>query len=192
MRRTKVERKTKETDIKIDLNIDGKGECNISTGIKFFDHLLSSFAVHGKFDLNITAAGDDEHHIIEDVGIVLGHALKKSLIEKEFIYRFGHAIVPMDDSLAIVAIDLSGRSYLVFNAKFSAERIGGVNTEMIKHFLELFASNASININVRAEGENDHHKGEAIFKSLALALNEATRIDQRGKSAPSTKGTLYG
>lgn len=192
MRKTKIERKTKETDIKIDLNIDGKGDYNISTGIKFFDHLLSSFAIHGKFDLNLTASGDYEHHIIEDVGIVLGKALKESLIENEGIRRFGHAIVPMDDSLAIVAIDLSGRSYLVFNAKFSAENIGDIKTEMIKHFLETFASNASININARVDGENDHHKGEALFKSLALALNEATRINQRGKSAPSTKGILYG
>ena len=192
MRKTKIERKTKETDIKIDLNIEGKGDYNISTGIKFLDHLLSSFTVHGKFDLKLTASGDDEHHIIEDVGIVLGQALKKSLSEEENICRFGHAIVPMDDSLAIVAIDISGRSYLVFNAEFSAAKIGDIKTEMIKHFLEAFASNASININVRVEGENDHHKGEALFKSLALALNEATRINQRGKSAPSTKGMLYG
>ncbi len=192
MRKTKIERKTKETDIEIDLNIDGKGEYNISTSLKFFDHLLSSFAIHGKFDLKLTASGDNKHHIIEDVGIVLGQALKKSLVENEGIHRFGHAIVPMDDSLATVAIDLSGRSYLVFNAKFSAENIGDIKTEMIKHFLETFASNARININARVDGENDHHKGEALFKSLALALNEATRINQRGKSAPSTKGILYG
>jgi imidazoleglycerol-phosphate dehydratase len=192
MRKNKMERKTKETDIKIDLNIDGKGDYNISTGIKFFDHLLSSFAVHGKFDLKLTASGDDEHHIIEDVGIVLGQALKKSLREDKGIRRFGHAIVPMDDSLAIVAIDLSGRSYLVFNAKFSADNIGDIKTEMIKHFLETFANNAGININARIDGKNDHHKGEALFKSLALALNEATRINQRGKGTPSTKGILYG
>ncbi len=192
MRKTKMERKTKETDIKIDLNLDGKGDYNISTSLKFFDHLLSSFAVHGKFDLKLTASGDDEHHIIEDVGIVLGQALKKSLIENEGIRRFGYAMVPMDDSLATVAVDLSDRSYLVFNAKFSAENMGDIKTEMIRHFLETFASNARININARLEGENDHHKGEALFKSLALALKEATRIDQRAKSVPSTKGTLYG
>ncbi|MDI6859356.1 MAG: imidazoleglycerol-phosphate dehydratase HisB [Methanocellales archaeon] len=189
MRKAKMERKTKETDIKIDLNIDGKGDYDVNTGIKFFDHLLSSFAVHGKFDLRIKASGDDEHHIVEDVGIVLGQALKKSLSEREGIRRFGHAIVPMDDSLAMVAIDLSGRSYLVFNAKFSAANIGDMSTEMMEHFLESFASNAGININVRVEGGNDHHKGEALFKALALALNEAT---QRRKSAPSTKGMLYG
>ncbi|NYT00936.1 MAG: imidazoleglycerol-phosphate dehydratase HisB [Methanocellales archaeon] len=192
MRKTKMERKTKETDIEIDLNIDGKGEYNISTSLKFFDHLLSSLAIHGKFDLKLAASGDDEHHIIEDVGIVLGQALKKSLRENEGIRRFGHAIVPMDDSLAIVAIDISGRSYLVFNAKFSAENIGDIKTEMIKHFLETFVSNARININVRVDGEDDHHKSEALFKSLALALNEATRINQRIKSVPSTKGILYG
>lgn len=190
-RKVKLNRKTKETDIEIKLDIDGKGEATIDTGLKFFDHMLNSFSRHGFFDLDITCKGDievDDHHTIEDVGILLGECFKKALDDKVGIERMGYAIVPMDEALATTAVDISGRNYTVFDAKFQYQYIGDVNSQNVKHFMESFANSAMINVNIKAEGENDHHICEAIFKSLARALNDATRITH--DQLLTTKGKL--
>ncbi len=190
-REATLERKTKETDIKIHLNIDGEGKSNINTGLKFFDHMLTSFSKHGFFDLDIEAIGDidvDDHHTIEDVGILLGECFKKALNDKIGINRMGYSILPMDEALATVAVDISGRNYLVFNADFTYQKIGDINSQNVKHFFESFANNSLMNINIKAEGENDHHICEAIFKALARALNDATRITH--DQLLTTKGKL--
>ncbi|MBE6493508.1 MAG: imidazoleglycerol-phosphate dehydratase HisB [Methanosphaera stadtmanae] len=190
-REATLERKTKETDIKIYLNIDGEGKSNINTGLKFFDHMLTSFSKHGFFDLDIEAIGDidvDDHHTIEDVGILLGECFKKALHDKTGINRMGYSILPMDEALATVAVDISGRNYLVFNANFTYQKIGDINSQNVKHFFESFANNALININIKAEGENDHHICEAIFKALARALNDAAKITH--DQLLTTKGKL--
>lgn len=190
-REATLERKTKETEIKIHLNIDGEGKSNINTGLKFFDHMLTSFSKHGFFDLDIEASGDidvDDHHTIEDVGILLGECFKKALNDKIGINRMGYSILPMDEALATVAVDISGRNYLVFNADFTYQKIGDINSQNVKHFFESFANNSLININIKAEGENDHHICEAIFKALARALNDATKITH--DQLLTTKGKL--
>lgn len=190
-REATLERKTKETDIKIHLNIDGEGKSNINTGLKFFDHMLTSFSKHGFFDLDIEAIGDidvDDHHTIEDVGILLGECFKKALNDKIGINRMGYSILPMDEALATVAVDISGRNYLVFNADFTYQKIGDINSQNVKHLFESFANNSLMNINIKAEGENDHHICEAIFKALARALNDATRITH--DQLLTTKGKL--
>ncbi len=190
-REATLKRKTKETDIKIYLNLDGEGKSNIDTGLKFFDHMLTSFSKHGFFDLNIKAVGDidvDDHHTIEDVGILLGKCFKEALNDKIGINRMGYSILPMDEALATVAVDISGRNYLVFNADFEYQNIGDVNSQNIKHFFESFANNSLININIKSEGENDHHICEAIFKALARALNDATKITH--DQLLTTKGKL--
>lgn len=187
----KLSRKTKETDIKIELNIDGTGKSNIDTGLKFFDHMLESFSKHGFFDLNIKAVGDidvDDHHTVEDTGILLGECFKEALGDKKGIERMGYSIVPMDESLAQVAVDISGRNYTVFDAKFKFQKIGDISSENVKHFFESFANNGLMNINIKAEGENDHHICEAIFKALARSLNNATQITH--DQILSTKGKL--
>lgn len=187
----KLNRKTKETDIEITLNIDGNGNSSIDTGLKFLDHMLESFSRHGFFDLKIKAMGDidvDDHHTVEDTGLLLGECFKKALGDKKGINRMGYSIVPMDESLATVAVDISGRSYTVFDAQFEYQSIGDINSQNVKHFLETFASTGLMNINIKAEGENDHHICEAIFKSLARALNDATRITH--DQILSTKGKL--
>lgn len=187
----KLSRKTKETDIKIELNIDGTGKSNIDTGLKFFDHMLESFNKHGFFDLNIKAVGDidvDDHHTVEDTGILLGECFKEALGDKKGIERMGYSIVPMDESLAQVAVDISGRNYTVFDAKFKFQKIGDISSENVKHFFESFANNGLMNINIKAEGENDHHICEAIFKALARSLNNATQITH--DQILSTKGKL--
>lgn len=187
----KLSRKTKETDIKIELNIDGTGKSNIDTGLKFFDHMLESFSKHGFFDLNIKAVGDidvDDHHTVEDTGILLGECFKEALEDKKGIERMGYSIVPMDESLAQVAVDISGRNYTVFDAKFKFQKIGDISSENVKHFFESFANNGLMNINIKAEGENDHHICEAIFKALARSLNNATQITH--DQILSTKGKL--
>lgn len=187
----KLSRKTKETDIKIELNIDGTGKSNIDTGLKFFDHMLESFSKHGFFDLNIKAVGDidvDDHHTVEDTGILLGECFKEALGDKKGIERMGYNIVPMDESLAQVAVDISGRNYTVFDAKFKFQKIGDISSENVKHFFESFANNGLMNINIKAEGENDHHICEAIFKALARSLNNATQITH--DQILSTKGKL--
>lgn len=187
----KLERKTNETDIKIELNLDGNGNSSIDTGLKFFDHMLESFTRHGFFDLKIKVDGDidvDDHHTVEDTGLLLGECFKKALGDKVGINRMGYAIVPMDESLATVAVDISGRNYTVFKAPFKFQYIGDINSQNVKHFIESFANTSLMNINIKAEGENDHHICEVIFKSLARALNDATRITH--DQILSTKGTL--
>lgn len=193
MRRSKSNRRTKETEIDIRFDIDGSGEINVDTGIPFFDHILGSFATHGIFDLTLKASGDlevDSHHTVEDVGICLGEALDKSLGDKKKIRRFGSASIPMDDSIAICAMDIGGRGYLVFDAEFTSDKVGGMSTQLVEHFLHSFAYRAGINLNIKAEGKDDHHIVEAIFKALGVSLDGATQIDERRKSIPSTKGSL--
>lgn len=187
----KLSRKTKETDIEIKLNIDGTGSSNIDTGLKFFDHMLESFSRHGFFDLEIKVDGDievDDHHTIEDTGLLLGECFKEALGDKVGINRMGYSIVPMDESLATVAVDISGRNYTVFDSEFKYQYIGDINSQNIKHFFESFANSGLITINIKAEGENDHHKCEAIFKSIARALNTATQITH--DQLLTTKGKL--
>ena len=186
-----VSRKTSETDIKIKIDLDGNGEYNINTGINFFNHMLDSFAKHGMFDLDIEAIGDidiDDHHTVEDVGILLGEGFLKAIGDKKGIKRMSHAMVPMDDSLATVAVDISGRSYLSTNFEFNNAKIGDMTSDTIIHFFESFTSYAKVNISIEAKGSNDHHKAEAIFKAFAKALKEACKIEH--DSIPSTKGIL--
>jgi imidazoleglycerol-phosphate dehydratase len=190
-RESKIQRKTSETKINLELDLDGSGQYQVETEIHFLNHMLESFARHSLFDLKIEAEGDievDDHHIIEDVGILLGEALKDALGEKRGIRRMAHALVPMDESLAMVAVDLSDRSYTVLDLNLKTLRVGDLRTENVGHFLESLAQSAKINLHARTEGENDHHQVEALFKALAQALNDATRVvhDQ----LPSTKGVL--
>lgn len=187
-------RKTGETDIKCTINLDGQGKTNIDTGIGFFDHMLNSFARHGLFDLDITAKGDlyvDCHHTIEDVGIVLGTAIKQALANKSSIRRYGDIILPMDETLIMCAIDLSGRPYLVFDADFKADSVGYFDTQMVKEFFYAISYSAGMNLHIRKiSGDNDHHIIEGMFKAFAKALDEATLKDNRIKSVLSTKGAL--
>ncbi len=193
-RTSNIDRKTNETDINLSLNLDGKGKRTVSTGIGFFDHMLDLFAKHALFDLEIKATGDtnvDFHHTVEDVGICMGLAVKEALGEKAGIVRFSNVSVPMQESLANVAVDISGRSALVFNAKLDPKKIGDFDSELIKEFLEAFTVNAGLNLHVNVPyGENAHHIAEAIFKGIAKALDRATRIDERTDEVPSTKGVL--
>ncbi len=190
-RKVKLSRKTRETDITIELNIDGNGESNIDTGLKFLDHMLESFSKHGFFDLKVKAVGDievDDHHTVEDIALLLGECFKEALNDKKGINRMGFSIVPMDESLAQVAVDISGRNYTVFDAEFKYQKIGDISSENVKHFIESFANTGLMNINIKAEGENDHHICEAIFKALARSLNSATKITH--DQILSTKGKL--
>ncbi len=193
-RTSNINRKTSETTIKLSLNLDGEGKRTISTGIGFFDHMLDLLAKHALFDLDIKASGDTEvdyHHTVQDVGICLGQAVKEALGDKAGIIRFANVSVPMQESLANVAIDISGRSALVFNAKLDTKKIGDFDTELIKEFLEAFSVNAGINLHVDVPyGENAHHISEAVFKGVAKALDRATRMDERTDEVPSTKGVL--
>ena len=192
MREASLMRKTKETDIELSLFIDGTGESTIDTGIGFFDHMLTLFARHGDFDLDVKCDGDlhvDAHHSIEDIGIVLGKALKEALGDKDGIRRYGSALIPMDESLAEVALDLSGRSYLVFNADFTTDRIGEYPTEMTEEFFRAVADNAGMTLHINLRyGKNNHHIAEAIFKAFGHALKDAVSLDGRG--VLSTKGVL--
>ena len=195
MRTSTISRKTSETDITFSLNLDGSGKANIATGVGFLDHMLRHIAVHGLFDLEVKASGDldiDPHHTVEDVGIVLGQAFDQALGDRKGIVRMGSAYVPMDESLAFVAIDLSGRPYAVIQAEWHTPSIGLLPTALIPHFLESFAFNSRINLHARVEyGRDDHHQAEALFKALGRALDAATLIDPRRiGSVPSTKGTL--
>ncbi len=192
MRTSSVSRQTKETSISIELNLDGNGTSKITTGIGFLDHMLTSFAKHGLFDLNVKATGDlnvDDHHMVEDIGIVLGEAFGKALGDKSKIERFGHALIPMDEALSVVAVDVSGRGYSMFKAEFASEMIGNYSTRMTRHFIDSFARSAGITVNVRIEGEDDHHMVESMFKALGVALWMATRKNEK-RGVPSTKGTL--
>ncbi|MFA6532727.1 MAG: imidazoleglycerol-phosphate dehydratase HisB [Patescibacteria group bacterium] len=194
-RSVKIERKTNETEVSIGLNIDGVGNRKIETPVGFLNHMLDLFAKQGLFDLNIKATGDmfiDEHHTVEDVGIVLGQAFYKAIGDKKGISRHGFFILPMDEVLATVAIDFAGRYAFTFNCNFKREKIGDLSTELIYDFLDGFAQNAKINLYIKVEnGRNDHHKAEAIFKALAKAVRMACEIDERASlTVPSTKGVL--
>jgi len=182
-RKFEVSRKTGETDITLSINIDGSGKSNISTGVGFFDHMLNLFAKHGLFDLDVKAKGDleiDAHHTVEDVGIVLGQAIKQALGEKKSIRRYGSSFVPMDEALVLVALDLSGRPYLVFDAELKCEKLGNMETELVEEFFRAVAFNAGITLHVKAlYGSNTHHIIEAMFKAFGRALDDATRKDDR-------------
>lgn len=184
-----VKRETKETNISLECNIDGTGKYKINTGIKMFDHLLSQLAQHGRFDLKISASGDDQHHLAEDVAICLGRALSEALGEKRGIIRMADATVPMDDALAMVTVDISGRGYSVLELPFNDNDMFGFPTDLVRHFLQSLASEAKLNLHARIiSGTNDHHKAEALFKALGRALDMATRIDERIRGTlPSTK-----
>ncbi len=187
-----IKRESKETKVSLELKLDGSGQWQISTGIKMFDHLLSQMAQHGRFDLKITASGDDQHHVAEDVAICLGKVLSEALGEKRSIIRMGDAAVPMDDAIAAVAVDISGRGYTVLDLPFTDNDMRGFATDLIRHFLESLAIEARLNLHARIlYGSNDHHKAEALFKALGRALDIATRVDERlsGK-LPTTKGLL--
>lgn len=195
MRKTKIERKTKETDIKIELNIDGRGKYDIKNPIGFLTHSLENFAKHGLFDIKMKAAGDldvDQHHLVEDCGIVLGQAFKKALGDKKGISRAGYFVYPMDEALAVVAVDISGRPYLQFDAKFKRRFCGDLDTDLIEDFFYGFAANLGANLVVRMPyGRNDHHKIEAIFKAFGKAVKMACEKDKRAKGIlPSTKGKI--
>ena len=187
-----IKRETKETSISLELNIDGSGRCEINTGIKMFDHLLSQVAQHGRFDIKIAAKGDDQHHLVEDVAICLGKAFGEALGEKRGIVRMADTAVPMDDALATVAVDISGRAYTVLDLPFTKNDMAGFPTDLIRHFLESLAIEAKVNLHAMvAYGTNDHHKAEALFKALGRALDIATRIDERiSGELPTTKELL--
>lgn len=189
-----VTRKTSETEIYIKINLDGTGENLIDTGIGFFDHMLRSFAKHGFFDLEVKVKGDlfvDCHHTIEDTGIVLGEAIKKALQDKKGIKRYGSMMLPMDETLVLCAIDLSGRPYLVFNGDFTTDRVGYFDTEMVKEFFYAVSYSCGMNLHIKQlDGTNNHHIIEAMFKAFAKALDEAAMVDPRIKDVLSTKGTL--
>ena len=189
-----VKRQTKETNIDLELNLDGTGKWEITTGIKMFDHLLSQLAQHGVFDMKLSATGDDQHHLAEDVAICLGKAFSEALGEKRGIVRMADASVPLDDALATVALDIGGRGYTVLELPFSNNDMFGFPTDLIRHFLESFAIEARLNLHAKvAYGTNDHHKAEALFKALGRALDTATKIDERiSGELPSTKDLLEG
>ncbi|TLD40991.1 MAG: Imidazoleglycerol-phosphate dehydratase [Candidatus Jettenia ecosi] len=193
-RRAMIQRKTKETQIELMVNLDGEGNSHINTGIGFLDHMLDLLTKHALFDIDIKAVGDrnvDDHHTVEDVGICLGQGIKEALGDKKGIRRFSHASVPMQESLANIAIDISGRSAMVFHALFPTEKIGNFDAELIEEFLEALSTNAGINLHVNVSyGTNAHHIAEAIFKGLATALKDAMSTDTRRKDIPSTKGIL--
>lgn len=187
-------RKTKETDISLHLNLDGTGSSSIHTGIGFFDHMLDGFARHGLFDLKVNVAGDlavDCHHTIEDTGIVLGNAIKEVVGDKKGIRRYGSCILPMDETLVLCAVDLSRRPYLVFDGEFTTDRVGYMDTEMVKEFFYAISYTAGMNLHIRVlSGGNNHHMIEAMFKAFAKALDQATVIDPRITDILSTKGSL--
>ncbi len=194
MSETIITRVTRETNITLSLDLDGSGRAQIETGIGFFDHMLALFAGHGLFDLAVAAHGDlhiDEHHTVEDVGICLGKAISQGLGDRSGIVRTAHSYVPMDETLALVAVDLGGRPYCVFEATWHTPRIGGLGTDLIGHFFESVAIHAAMNLHARVlYGRNDHHQCEALFKAFARALDASTRHDPRRAGVPSTKGTL--
>lgn len=194
MRQATVERKTAETEIVLTLSVDGSGKADIHTGIGFLDHMLTLFAGHGLFDLQVRANGDlvvDDHHTAEDVFICLGKALDQALGERRGIVRTAHSYVPMDEALALVALDLGGRPYCVFEAEFATPRAGQLGTDLIFHLFESLAVHGRLNLHARVlYGRNDHHKIEALFKALARALDAATQLDPRRQGVPSTKGTV--
>ena len=194
MRQGEIRRKTTETDVQVDLKLDGSGESTVDTGIGFFDHMLTLFARHGLFDLTVNCRGDlavDGHHSVEDVGIALGEAVRRALGDKAGIARYASFYVPMDEALAFVAVDISGRPFLVYDGGHMAPQIGAYDTELTEEFLRAFAFHAGITLHVKVlYGNNSHHKVEAVFKALGHALYEAVRVRGDIKGVLSTKGTL--
>jgi len=194
MRTATCVRKTKETEIKVTINLDGTGKNEIHTGIGFFDHMLDGMARHGLFDLRVEVKGDldvDCHHTVEDTGIVLGTAIKEAIGNKSGIKRYGHIIIPMDETLALCAVDLSGRPYLKFTADFTVPKLGELDTEMIREFFYAVSYSAMMNIHLKImDGDNNHHMAEALFKSFGKALDMATMAEPRIKEAWTTKGSL--
>ncbi len=189
-----VKRKTSETDIEIDLNLDGEGKFDICTKIPFLDHMLTQLAKHGLFDLKIKADGDveiDFHHTVEDIGIVLGKAFKKALKEKKGIRRYGSAYTPLDEALALVVADIAGRPYFVYKVDLPKEKIGEFDVELVEEFFQAFANNCGVTLHISLiYGNNLHHSVEAIFKAFAKAMDQGTSLDKRVKDIPSTKGSL--
>ena len=195
MRKAETVRKTGETDITLSLDIDGKGESEISSGVGFLDHMLTLFSRHGRFDLKLKCIGDtyvDDHHSTEDIAIALGSAFRKALGDKRGIKRYGDVILPMDEALVLASVDISGRSYLRFTSNFQTEKIGTFDVELLEDFFTSFAENAGITLHIRQlDGRNSHHIAEAMFKAVARALRKAVEIDERAKDEiPSTKGVL--
>jgi imidazoleglycerol-phosphate dehydratase len=188
-----VTRETAETEIEVTLELDGDGESTVDTGIGFFDHMLTAFATHGLFDLTVHCDGDleiDDHHTVEDVAITLGEAFTEALGEKRGIRRFADRRVPLDEAVASVVVDISGRPYYEFDGEFSQAEVGGMTSHMAGHFCRSLAMNAGLTLHCGVEGENAHHEIEALFKGLARALDDATRIDERRSDVASTKGEL--
>lgn len=195
MRKAETVRKTGETDITLSLDIDGKGKSEISSGVGFLDHMLTLFSRHGRFDLKLKCIGDtyvDDHHSTEDIAIALGSAFRKALGDKRGIKRYGDIILPMDEALVLVSVDISGRSYIRFTSNFQTEKIGTFDVELLEDFFTSFAENAGITLHIRQlDGRNSHHIAEAMFKAVARALRKAVEIDERAKDEiPSTKGVL--
>jgi imidazoleglycerol-phosphate dehydratase len=193
MRNGKQERETRETCIRVAVHLDEAGDVEVSTGIAFFDHMLQAMARHGRFGLNCQARGDldvDTHHTIEDVGIVLGQALRKAFGQGRGMTRFSHSIVPMDEALATVALDCGGRGYLVFEGAFAHPKVGGIEREIFEHFFYSLCIHGGITAHILFHGKNDHHQCEAVFKAFGIALEKATRISGDRNEIPSTKGTL--
>ncbi|MBC7964643.1 MAG: imidazoleglycerol-phosphate dehydratase HisB [Fuerstia sp.] len=195
-RSASITRNTAETQIELSLNLDGSGKSEISTGVGFFDHMLTLFARHGLFDLTVKAVGDlhvDHHHTVEDVGICLGRCLNQAIGDKKGIHRYGHSILPMEETLVTSAVDLSGRMALVYHVKFLTEKIGEFDTQLVQEFWTAVASNALMNLHLLLHhGSNSHLVAEAVFKSTARALRMAVSIDPRQHGVPSSKGTLHG
>ncbi len=197
MRQARIERKTNETEIAVDVNLDGSGAFSISTGIGFFDHMLEQLSRHSRIDITLRAKGDlhiDQHHTVEDCGIALGQAMAKAIGDKRGIKRYAHAYLPMDEALTRTALDISGRPYLIWRVKFPTEKIGSMDTELFREFFQAFAQNAGITLHMEAlYGENAHHIAESCFKGLARALRDAITIDEKmAGEIPSTKGQLGG
>jgi imidazoleglycerol-phosphate dehydratase len=188
-----VARETAETDVEVTLDLDGDGEATVDTGVGFLDHMLDSLATHALLDLTVSCDGDlavDDHHTVEDVAIALGEALGDALGGKRGIRRFADRTVPLDEAVAGVVVDVSGRPYFAFEGEFSQEAVGGMTSHMAQHFLRSLAMNAGLTLHASVDGENAHHETEALFKALARALDDATRLDERRADTPSTKGDL--
>ena len=194
MRSTTIDRTTGETEIHLTLELDGCGQAKVNTGIGFLDHMLTLFAHHGLFDLAVEAQGDlhvDAHHTAEDVAICLGQALDRALGNRAGIVRMAHSYVPMDEALGLVVVDLSGRPYVVIDITWNTATLGGLDTDLVRHFLETVAIHGRLNLHARVlYGRNDHHQAEALFKALGRALDAATQVDPRRQGVPSTKGML--
>jgi len=193
VRRAEQRRSTTETAVRVAIDLDGTGKVGLRTGLPFLDHMLTAFARHGRFDLEVEASGDldvDAHHTVEDVGIVLGRALARALGEGRGIRRFASASVPMDEALATVSLDCGGRPFLVFDVPFAAETVGGIDTTLVEHFFESLCHQAGITAHVQAYGRNDHHRAEAVFKAFGVALRSAVAQEPGDESVPSTKGVF--